>query len=117
MKRTFIECGIPESKLIHVPYGVDLSQFKQIPKKDNVFRVMFVGGMSLRKGVHYLMRAFSELRLPNSELLLVGTMNDEMKPFFKKYKGTYNFIGHVKQKELYKHYSNSSVFVLLAIED
>ena len=56
VKRTFLEAGVPESKLIHVPYGVDLSAFPQIPKEDSVFRVIFAGGMSLRKGVHYLCR-------------------------------------------------------------
>ena len=53
VKRTFLENNFPEEKLIHVPYGVDLKKFYPLPKKDNVFRVIFVGQMSLRKGVHY----------------------------------------------------------------
>ena len=117
VKRTFLGKGIPGNKLIHVPYGVDLSQFRQISKNDNVFRVIFVGGMSLRKGVHYLLQAFSELNLPNSELLLIGAFNDEIKPFFKKYEGKYKWLGHIPQKELYKYYSQGSVFVLNSIED
>ncbi|MEK7144171.1 MAG: glycosyltransferase family 4 protein [Patescibacteria group bacterium] len=117
VKRTFLEYGFPENKIIHVPYGVDLSQFKQVQKEDNVFRVIFVGGMTLRKGVHYLLQAFSELNLPNSELMLVGAINDEIKPFFKKYSGKFNYIGKVPQKELYKYYSQSSVFVMMSIEE
>ncbi len=116
-KRTFLEKGIPESKLIHIPYGVDLSEFGQIPKKDNVFRIVFVGRISLRKGVHYLLQAFSELKLPNSELSLIGTINDEMKPFLKKYEGSYKWLGHKPQKELYKYYSQGSVFVLSSIDE
>ncbi|MEK6826313.1 MAG: glycosyltransferase family 1 protein, partial [Nanoarchaeota archaeon] len=80
VKRTFIENGVLESKLIQVPYGVDLSSFKQIPKDDSVFRVIFAGGMILRKGVHYLLQAFSELNLSNSELMLIGAINEEMEP-------------------------------------
>lgn len=132
VKRTFLEKGIPEGKLIHVPYGVDLSQFRQIPKIDDVFRVIFAGGMSLRKGVHYLLQAFSELNLPNSELMLIGALNDEIKPFFKKYKIRYeirnntnirknesviNYIGKVPQAELYKHYSRGSVFAMMSVEE
>jgi len=117
VKRTFLEKGIPESKLIHVPYGVDLSQFKQVPKEDNVFRVVFAGGMTLRKGVHYLLQAFAELKLPNSELLLLGTMNPEMEPFFRKYEGNFRHTGHIPQRELYKYYSSGSVFVLASIEE
>ena len=117
VKRTFLEKGIPESKIIHVPYGVDLSSFKQIPKKDNKFRVIFAGGMTLRKGVHYLLRAFLELKLPNSELLLMGSINDEIKPFFKKYEGSFRYIGHIPQNELYKYYSQGSVFAMMSIEE
>lgn len=117
VKRTFLEYGFPESKLIHIPYGVDLSSFKQIPKNDNIFRVVFAGGMTLRKGVHYLLQAFTELNLPNSELVLIGSLNNEIKPFFKKYKGKFNWIGHIPQNELYKYYSQGSVFVMPSIEE
>ena len=117
VKRTFLERGIPESKLIHVPYGVDISKFKQIPKKDEKFRVIFAGGMILRKGVHHLLKAFSELNLPNSELMLVGAISDEIKPFFKKYEGKFKYIGRVPQSELYKYYSQGSVFVMMSLEE
>jgi len=133
VRRTFLDKGIPERKLIQVPYGVDLSEFKQIPKKDNVFRVIFAGGMGLRKGVHYLLQAFNELNLPNSELMLVGSISNEIKPFFKKYEvekskkqeinksinqgSRIRFIGHIPQKELYKYYSQGSVFVIMSIEE
>jgi len=117
VKRTFLGKGIPGNKLIHVPYGVDLSQFRQVPKTDNIFRVIFTGGMSLRKGVHYLLPAFSELNLPNSELMLIGSFNEEIKPFFKKYEGRFKWLGHIPQKELYKYYSQGSVFVLMSIEE
>lgn len=116
-KRTFLQKGISENKIIHIPYGVDLKSFKKTEKSDDIFRVIFVGAMTLRKGVHYLLQAFSELNLPNSELLLIGAMTDEIKPFFKKYEGQFNWIGSKPQNELYKYYSNSSVFVLNSIED
>lgn len=117
VKRTFLEKGFPEGKLIHVPYGVHLDEFRQIPKEDKVFRVVYAGGMSIQKGVHYLLQAFSELNLPNSELLLVGGASEEIKPFFKKYEGNYKYIGHVPQKELYKYYSQGSVFAMMSIQE
>lgn len=117
VKKTFLENCISENKLIQVPYGVDLSIFKQIPKKDSIFRIVFAGGMSLRKGVHYLLQAFAELNLPNSELMLIGAMNDEIKPFFKKYEGKFNYIGKKPQNELYQYYSQGSVFIIVSIEE
>lgn len=116
-KRTFIDQGIDEGKLVSVPYGVDLSSFRQLPKNDRVFRVIFCGNLSLQKGVHYLLRAFSELKLPASELLLIGNCPEEMKPFLKKYAGSYNWIGPVSHDILYRYYSQGSVFVLNSIQE
>lgn len=116
-KKTFLDRGLPEEKLIQVPYGVDLSQFQQMPKTDNIFRVIFAGGMCLGKGVHYLLQAFSELNLPGAELLLIGSINEEIKPYFQKYRGSFRWLGHIKQKDLHKYYSQGSVFVLNSIDD
>lgn len=117
VKKTFLEKGISETKLIQIPYGVDLSAFRQIQKNDAVFRVIFAGSITLRKGVHYLLQAFSELNFKDSELLLIGSITDEMKPFFKKYEGKYKWIGPIPQNELYKYYSHGSVFVIMSIEE
>lgn len=117
VKKSFIAKGIPESKLIHVPYGVDLSQFKKISKADTIFRVIFAGGICIRKGVHYLIQAFAELALPNAELWLIGVVDEEMRPFLKKYAGSYRLIGKIAQRELYRYYSQGSVFAILSIEE
>jgi len=117
VKRTFLDEGIPEEKIIHVPYGVHLSEFKPLPKADNVFRIIYAGGMTLAKGVQYLLKAFYQLNLPNSELLLVGSIHDEVKPIFKQYQGYYRWVNHVPQRELYKYYSQASCFALMSLEE
>lgn len=117
VKKTFVKNGIPASKLIRVPYGVDLQEFLQIPKQDKVFRIVYAGSMSLRKGVHYLLQAFAELKLPNAELLLIGRITDEIKPFFKKYEGLFKWIVFKAQNELNKYYCQGSVFIIASIEE
>lgn len=117
IKRTLVENSVLESKILVLPYGADLKEFRQIPKEDNKFRIVFAGGLSIRKGVHYLLRAFSELNLPNSELVFLGSVNDEIKPFLKKYGKNTKLMGHIPQKELYKHYSQGSVFCLPSLDD
>ena len=118
VKRTFLERGVPEEKLIHVPYGVDVTDFKPIPKKDKTFRIIHCGGITLRKGVHYLLQAFYELNLPDAELWLIGSMSKEMQPFLRRYdNGKVFHKGPYPQKELYKHYSQGSVFVIMSIEE
>lgn len=116
VKKTFVEQGISESKLICVPYGVDLSHFKQIPKKDSVFRIIFAGTICLRKGVQYLLQAYSQLRLKNAELVLIGTMADEIKNISRRYADVFS-VKHIPHFELYKYYSQGSVFVLPSIEE
>jgi glycosyltransferase involved in cell wall biosynthesis len=116
-ERSFLKHGIDSSKLIRVPYGVDLEEFPQEEKADDTFRVVYAGRMSLRKGVHYLLAAFSELSLPDSELLLLGSKQPEIVPFFEKYEGQFCYLGHKPQDQLYQYYSQGSVFVLNSIED
>jgi len=118
VKQTFIEQGIPESKLIHIPYGTSLEQFYRLPKKDNIFRVIHCGGISLRKGVQYLLQAFYELNLPDAELWLVGSLEPEIKPFLAKYQSENILLkGKYPQNQLLYLYSQCSVFCLASIED
>ncbi len=117
VKRTFLDKGFPESKMIKIPYGVSLDSFQQVPKQDSIFRVIFVGSMSLRKGVHYLLQAFAELRLPDAELWLVGIKQPEIETFFRKYQGSFRYFGHVAQARLSQYYSQSSVFAMCSLEE
>ncbi|MBI3591463.1 MAG: glycosyltransferase family 4 protein [Candidatus Melainabacteria bacterium] len=116
-KQTYIDRGIDSKKLIQVPYGVDLKTFKSSLKEDKIFRVIFVGNLSLRKGVHYLLEAFSKLKLKNAELVLIGSVSPEIDQFLKKYRDCYRYLGVIPHVELCKYLSQGSVFVLPSIEE
>jgi glycosyltransferase involved in cell wall biosynthesis len=117
VQRTFLEKGFPPQKLIKVPYGVDLSSFRQLPRNDTLFRVVFGGAMSLQKGVHYLLQAFAELKLPGAELWLVGGKTPEIEPFFNRYAGTFRYFGQQPQASLHEFYSRCSVFCICSIQE
>lgn len=118
VKRTFIENGISENKLIVNPYGVDLSEFKQIEKKDNVFRIIFCGSLSIQKGSNYLLQAIYELNLPNFEFWHIGSIKEEMDNYIEKYTSkSIIYKGVYPQNELYKLYSQGSVFILPSVQD
>jgi glycosyltransferase involved in cell wall biosynthesis len=119
VKQTFLDQGIPENKLIHVPYGASLKDFYPVPKEDNKFRVIHCGGISLRKGVQYLLQAFDELNLPDAELWLVGSVNlGEIEPFLTKYQSEKIILkGHQPQNQLRWFYSQCSVFCIASIEE
>lgn len=117
VKNSFLAEGVSESKLIQIPYGVDVSLFRKVPKKDDVFRVIFGGGLVIRKGVHILLQACAELNLPNFELLLIGPVTEEMQPFLKRYQGLYRQIPYQPLSTLHSFYSQGSVFAFPSLEE
>lgn len=116
-KKGFIDEGINSDKLLCIPLGIDVSCFWKIPKDDKVFRVVYCGGISHRKGIIYLLEAVSSLKLKNVELWLIGNIAMGMEKVLRKYDGCYKHIGFVPNHELYKYYSQGSVLVLPSLED
>jgi glycosyltransferase involved in cell wall biosynthesis len=116
VRRTLLEQGIAPSKISIVPDALT-RRFRIQPKQDEVFRIIAVGRLEFRKGIQYLLEAVRQLRLPNSELLLVGGPQAEFAPILKKYAGHYRLAGPVRHEELGLFYSQSSVFVLPSVED
>tara|TARA_B100000686_G_C16767700_1_gene962942 strand:- start:292 stop:1452 length:1161 start_codon:yes stop_codon:yes gene_type:complete len=115
---TFIDFGISENKLIKNPYGVNLEEFYPVEKEDDTFRVIHCGGISYRKGIPYLLKAYSELNLENSELWIVGSVDTEIKDYIEQYRDeNIIFHGAKKQSELYWYLSQCDVFCLASIEE
>jgi glycosyltransferase involved in cell wall biosynthesis len=118
VKETFLLHGIPAEKLIQTPYGVDLTNFYPIPKRDKIFRIIYCGVLSIRKGIHYLLQAFSELKLREAELWLIGSLTDEIRPILGRFSSpTIIHKGPFPEKALYQYYSQGSVFCLASIEE
>lgn len=117
-RRTFIEHGVPEEKLIQVPLGSSLDEFSPVPKEDDTFRVMHCGRVSIQKGVHYLLEAWSALKLKNAELWLVGPVDEEIRPFLERHAAPSVIVhGAKRQSELAWFYSQCNVFCLASIQD
>jgi len=118
VKGTFLQYGIPEEKLIQIPYGVNLTHFYPIPKEDDTFRIIHCANLSLRKGVPYLLQAFSELKIKGAELWLIGSVTDEVRPFLSRFTSPSIILkGQFPENELHKYLSQGSVFCLASIEE
>lgn len=120
VKRSFVEMGVPEAKLRHVPYGVDLSRFEPAGKPDpERFDVLFVGSISLRKGIAYLLEAIAGVHHPRLRLTFVGTMAPEARRIIDRYESKFpiSCLGHVPQSKLKEIMSASHVLVLPSIEE
>lgn len=120
VKASLIKQGVPENKIFINPYGVDVSAFKPAVKKDDVFRVMQVGNITLGKGVLTLIEAFKLANIQNSELVFIGP---GLETFGLKEKidqlktENIKFLGAVPQAELYKHFAQASVSCLASLAD
>ncbi len=79
-EETFLTAGIPAARLHYVARGVDVNRYQPGTPPD-IFRVAFVGALIKRKGVDHLLAAWKKLGLKDAELLLVGSLHDEIKPF------------------------------------
>lgn len=119
VRRTMLEQGVPAEKLKQVHFGFDPVYFYPMPghKTDRTFRVVFVGSVSLQKGVQYLLEAFRRLALPDAELVLVGGSFPDSRAFLPRYRGLYRHISFVPQPALVEIYNSASVFVLPSLQD
>ena len=118
--RSFVEMGVPESKLRKVPYGVNIQLFENVADPDiEHFDVLFVGQISFRKGVPDLIEAFSRFRHPKKRLRLIGGICPEMNRYFKTngVQERIEFLGHLPQRQLKNVMSRSHVMVLPSIEE
>jgi len=118
---SFVAEGVPTAKLRHLPYGVNLSRFHPTSPPDaNEFNVLFVGGMSLRKGVQYLVQAYARLKHPRRSLTFAGIPDPKLIDMLKS-RGLWpqqaQIIGHVPQTQLKELMSRSHVLVLPSIEE
>ncbi|MFT3703611.1 MAG: glycosyltransferase family 4 protein [Agriterribacter sp.] len=118
VKRSFLKHGISEKKLFVNAFGADIKHFEYKPVKHDSFRIIYAGALSIRKGVHYLLQAFNELALNQSELWLVGKLEEEIKPFLIKYASpNIKLVPPVAQHELSNLYNQCDVFTICSIEE
>jgi starch synthase len=117
-KRSFVERGF-DPETVHIcPYGVDLSMFRPHPRADNKFRVLFVGALSVRKGIGYLFEALRPLVKSGSvELWLVGPTPSDGKAILEQNADLFVHHGVQPRSRLSWHYSQASVLVLPSIEE
>ena len=116
---TFLEKGFDRKKLFLNSYGVDLQRFKPLPRiKSDKFKVLYVGNLSVRKGLFYLLEAFKKLNFKNKELTLIGSIEKNIKKKIEKYfSENIKYLSVIKHSQLNKYYSNADVMVQPSIEE
>lgn len=118
---SFMGQGIASDRLKLIPYGVNLSRFEPVQSPDSQrFDVLFVGGMSLRKGVPYLAQAWQQVHHPAKSITFAGAPSSDLIAMMKTagiWPDDVRVLGHVQQAELKHLMSKSHVLVLPSIEE
>jgi glycosyltransferase involved in cell wall biosynthesis len=119
VRDSFVAAGFASDRIDIIPLPTDLATFmpgKERPD-DAPFRVLCVAELNPIKGHIYLLEAWKALNLPKAELVLVGTMRQEMKSVLKPYEGLFNYLGPLGRADLVRLYQDSSLLVLPSVQD
>lgn len=118
-RRTFIDQGIPAERLVVCPYGVDLAAFdaSSRPAPGKTFRVLFLGQVCMRKGIHYLLEGFRQADLPDARLVLAGPVDPAFRGVLDRYQGLFEETGAVPRTQVRDRYLDADVFVMPSLAD
>jgi len=113
--------GVPPGKIAILPYGHDARNpgnrafLKGEAEAGNEgLKILFVGGVGLRKGVPYLLQALQKLSPLPLRARFVGGLTIK-KGYLQPYTGVAEFCGQVSRTEVAHFYQWADVFVLPSI--
>jgi starch synthase len=117
VRDTLIARGTAAERICVLPYGVDIERFRPSPHPPRkAFRILFVGSLSQRKGIKYLLEAVRRLKLPDVELVLVGRMIGNPDAF-APYAGLFRHVPHVPYHEVHQLYADADLFVYPSLHE
>jgi len=111
--QTYIDNGIPDNKLLIVPFGVDITRFYPDDKKEisTLPKFLFAGGNWIRKGLTYLLLAAMNMK-KEPHLTIIGCVPNPRTNLKKLH-----IEGWVPDDKVPKIYRRSDVFVLPSLEE
>jgi glycosyltransferase involved in cell wall biosynthesis len=106
--------------LVVCPYGVDLAAFDgaQRPRRTGgTFRILFLGRVCMRKGIHYLLEGFRLANLPDARLILAGPVDPAFRRVLDRYRGLFEETGPIPRPQVRQRYLDADVFVMPSLAD
>ena len=88
MTASMLNNGVPQCKILQTSYGLSPNAVLDVPSRfDKINKqptFIFVGTISVRKGIHLLLKYWAKAKL-NAKLKLIGTIEDALKPLVSSY--------------------------------
>ncbi len=112
VRHSFVEEGLGAKQIAVIPYGGDTALFypDSSRREPRLFRALFAGQLTQRKGLSYLLGAYMKCRGPGTELLMAGKVVGDAK-VLQSYGKDVKVLGNVSHKELSNIYRMADVFV------
>lgn len=120
MTASMLSNGVPQSKILQTSYGLSPTAILDVPsrfdKVNDQPTFIFVGTISVRKGVHLLLKYWAKANL-NAKLKLVGTIEDVLNPLVSSYLSDTR-IEHIPfTLDLASIYKAADVLILPSLEE
>ena len=118
---TFVKNSVPRETVARdnvqvIPFGIDLESWG-IGNGTKQPTFLYVGNVSVRKGVHRLLVAWKKLRAYRTHRLkLIGEMQ-LAEAFLREFRGMYDWIDRVPRDELRNRYQSAECLVFNALAD
>jgi len=113
-RESLLRRGATASRLIEIPLWADCDFWYPPPQRSDptssALKVLYAGGISLRKGIPYLLAGANQCGSA-VEVTLAGTVADEIKPILAKYRN-HRLLPHQNRAALRDLYWRSDILVL-----
>lgn len=117
-KSTLLEEGIEERKIKLLPLGTELNHIPFGLPQEKVYnrplKLLFVGRITQRKGIVYLLEAMKQFHPKEVELHIIGYVHGSGEGL-KPYAGLYTLHPPMSQQQLYNEYQNYDALVLPSV--
>ena len=117
VRRCLHDDGVPDGRIVQIPYGADPERFRPHEDKrrwrrdSEPLRVLYVGRIDARKGIRYLLEAWRGLRLPHAELVLAGGADRFGAELLTQCPSTVRWLGNVPYPSVHTLFQTSDLFV------
>jgi hypothetical protein len=119
VEATLIEIGVRPERILVLPYGVRTDRFSPAraeARKEGPFRILYVGQISQRKGLAYLLEAARRLGRTDIELLLVGSVVGSGAGL-RRHEGLFRHLASRPHSELPEIYRSADLFVYPSLHE
>jgi alpha-maltose-1-phosphate synthase len=116
--QTLIEVGVAPERIHLQPFGVRVDRFKpsETPRNDGIFRLLYVGQISQRKGLKYVLEAVKQIGDRSIELVLVGGLVGEGRGL-APYDGWYRPVRNVPHHEVERLFQSADALVYPSLHE